>query len=180
MGDRSLPIPGDIGFYTIAGHVGGWVNICQAVIRDSCVFTHAFLAVGPNLGIEAMPGGARWCNLTDRMKPGYAYARLPLTQGQRDALMPEAEKLRYARGGKGIGYSFADYLALGLLHYGIRPKRLRSYVESSGHMICSQLVDYLLCRVGYHVFTDGRLSQDVTPGALYYATDPRVIKPPPE
>jgi hypothetical protein len=34
-------------------------------------------------------------------------------------------------------------------------------------MICSQLVDTILCRAGYHLFADGRLPQDVTPGALF-------------
>jgi hypothetical protein len=174
------PIPGDVGFGVIAGRVGGWVNLGQAWLGDGCRFTHTYLVVAPDLCIEAMPGGARWGNVHDRLGPGHAYARLPLTDEQRAALLPEAQKLRYARGGRGVGYSFLDYAALGLWHYGIRAPWLRYRIQSSGHMICSQLVDYLLCRVGHHVFTDGRLPQDVTPGALFYATDPRVIKPPPE
>jgi hypothetical protein len=174
------PIPGDIGFYTIAGRVGGWVNLGQAIIRDACVFTHTYLVVAPDLCIEAMPGGARWGNVHDRLGPGHAYARLPLTDEQRAALLPEAEKLRYARGGRGIGYSFLDYAALGLWHWKVRAPWLRRRIQDSGHMVCSQMTDYLLCKVGFHLFDDGRLPQDVTPGSIYYATDPRVIKPPPE
>jgi hypothetical protein len=98
------PIPGDVGFYTIAGRVGGWVNFGQAIIRDACL----------------------------------------------------------------------DYAALGLWHYGIRAPWLRRRIQDSGHMICSQMTDHLLCKVGFHLFDDGRLPQDVTPGAIYYATDPRV------
>jgi hypothetical protein len=72
---------------------------------------------------------------------------------------------RIARPG-GIKYSFADYLALALAHLGLRPKWLRNYIAKSNRQICSQLADYELCAVGYHVFDDGRLPQDVTPGAL--------------
>lgn len=176
MTERMMPIAGDVGFSTIAGRVGGWVNVGQAVLRDACRFTHAFLVVAPDLCIEALPGGARWGNVHDRLGPGYAYARLPLTDDQRAALLPEAQKLRYARDGRGVGYSFLDYAALGLWHFGIRAPLLRSRIQSSGHMICSQMCDYLLCRVGFHVFDDGRPPQDVTPGSLFYATDPRVIR----
>jgi hypothetical protein len=41
-------------------------------------------------------------------------------------------------------------------------------------MICSQLADYLISSAGFKLFTDGRLHQDVTPGDLVYATDPRL------
>lgn len=67
----------------------------------------------------------------------------------------------------GVPYSFLDYLSLTLLHLGL-PRRLTARrVTDSGHMICSQLVDTVLCRAGYHLFDDGRLPQDVTPGALF-------------
>ena len=69
----------------------------------------------------------------------------------------------------GTPYSFLDYLSLALLHAGFRKwgSWARNRVTSSGHMICSQLVDAALTDTGFHVFEDGRLPQDVTPGALF-------------
>jgi hypothetical protein len=74
----------------------------------------------------------------------------------------------------GIKYSFTDYLALALAHWGIRARVLRNYIKKSGRMICSQLADYLVSHAGFQLFTDGRWPQDVTPGDLVYATDPRL------
>jgi hypothetical protein len=161
-------MPGDVGFYTIAGRVGGFVSIGQALLRDECWFTHAFIVGeryenGTAMIVEAMPHGARRVGLvgTDRCGPGYGWARLPLTLGQR------ASVSEYANATIGTPYSFLDYLSLSLLHLGLPRKLTAGRVTSSGHMICSQLVDYVLCRAGFHLFADGRLSQDVTPGALF-------------
>lgn len=174
---RDLQV-GDIGFYVIAGRVGGFVSFGQwlidfvALIKGRNVegswFTHAFIVVGKHPGgdvtiIEGMPGGARRVRLTlaERCGPGYGWARLPLSALQ------QASVAEYAEGLVGTPYSFLDYLSIALLHLGV-PRRLAAgRVTDSGHMICSQLVDHLLCRAGFHLFTDGRLSQDVTPGALF-------------
>lgn len=159
---------GDVGFSTIGGHTGAAVNVGQAILRDSCRFTHAYLVLSGDRCIEAMPAGARIVPLGDRHGPGYAYAQLELTDTQRNMAGEIAHRL------EGTPYSFADYLALAAVQVHISTPRLRRYVSSSARMICSQLVDHILCQVGFHVFTDGRLPQDVTPGDLFYATDPRV------
>ncbi|HEU4754272.1 MAG TPA: hypothetical protein VFU47_14275 [Armatimonadota bacterium] len=156
-------LPGDVGFSVIPGTIGGWVNIGQALLRDSCVWTHAYLVLPDGMLIEAIPSGARIVPVADRFGPDYAYARLPLTLEQRAKMGSIGEEL------EGTPYSFADYLALAALEWHLPTWRwLREYVSSSGHMICSQLVDYALCRAGFHLFDDGRLPQDVTPGALYW------------
>jgi len=143
--------------------LGVGVSIGQAIIGDGCRFTHAWIYVGDGDALEAMPGGAR----ARPYAPGYGpIYRLPLTTEQR------ASVALYARQLIGRPYSFADYAALALHHRAPRARItawVRRYVTDSGHMICSQLVDYVLCRSGYHVFDDGRLPQDVTPGDLYYA-----------
>lgn len=180
--------PGDLGFATIAGHVGGWVNWAQAIIRDACVFTHVFAVVHPlghpqhpdGLIVEAMPSGARFAPLRPRTGPGYAYARMELSDEQRAMVPAIAMGFTAARNGRGVPYSFADYLWLAFKHWHIPAPHLRQLIKNRGHMICSQLGDELHRRLGNQIFTDGRWAQDVTPGALYYATDPRVIKPPPE
>lgn len=158
---------GDIGFATIGGRLGASVALGQALLRDECWFTHTWIvaqAEGPFASIvEAMPRGARRVFLkdVDRCGPGSGWVRLPLTLGQR------ASVTEYALALRGIPYSFLDYASLAALHLGLPRKLLAGRVTSSGHMICSQLVDHVLTRSGFHLFDDGRLSQDVTPGALF-------------
>lgn len=72
-------------------------------------------------------------------------------------------------GGKypnGIPYNYLDYLAIGLEHFKIDLPIVRNRVRREDRMICSQLVDYIYKQNGIHLFTDGRLPQDVTPGDL--------------
>lgn len=156
-------LPGDVGFSTIGGRTGALVNIGQALLRDPCRFTHAWIALSDRFILEAMPGGARVALASGRTGPVY---RLPLDGAQRNAVADHGHRLA------GTPYGFADYAALALQQWAPRTalaRSVRSYVTDSGHMICSQLVDHLLCKSGYHLFTDGRLPQDVTPGDLFYA-----------
>lgn len=66
----------------------------------------------------------------------------------------------------GTPYSFLDYLALAMHRLHIPAPGLRSYIASTGHMICSQLVDQCELEGGMHLFTDGRWPGYVTPAAL--------------
>jgi hypothetical protein len=169
---------GDVGFYTIAGKVGGFVSIGQWLIdfvnllrgkdTEQSWFTHTFIVVevsatGSVAIVEAMPRGARAVHLTgvDRIGRGYGWARLPLSDAQQHNV--GAVWREYI----GTPYSFLDYLSLALLHAGLPRRFTARRVTDSGHMICSQLVDTILCRAGYHLFADGRLPQDVTPGGLF-------------
>jgi hypothetical protein len=116
------------------------------------------------MAVEAMPGGAREVNIADRWTSDYVYLRLP------DETCGPVVGLRAglaAIGLVGTPYSFIDYLALALRHWGFRAEWLRARITSYGHMICSQLVDQSLTHAGVHVFSDERLPQDVTPGALF-------------
>jgi hypothetical protein len=161
------PRPGDFGLTKIGGFVGWWVGLGQFITGDASRYTHAFIVLDNNQVIEAMPGGAviapldKYLGLNADGSPKAIYANLEdLTDEQREIIVREARKA------EGIPYSFLDYLSLALLHFGIKPKRLRKYIADSGHMICSQLVDHYHCVAGYHMFKDGRLPQDVTPGDL--------------
>ena len=139
------------------------VTAGQAIIGDGCRFTHAWVSLGSGLILEAMPGGARIVD--GYARPGPVF-RLPLSVTQAN------NAAAYGRLLEGTPYGFSDYLALALHQFAPHSPltaRVRRYVSSSGHMICSQLVDHLLCRAGYHLFDDGRLPQDVTPGDLFYA-----------
>lgn len=163
--DVSQLRPGDVVFSTISGRVGWWVNLGQALLRDSCRWTHARIVVDGGMWVEAMPTGAR-IRPVDLLSGPLAIARLPLTTPQRYELD------RVARDLIGTPYGFSDYLALAAWEWNLPGRQaLRRYVSSSGRMICSQLVDHALCEAGFHLFDDGRLPQDVTPGDLFYATE---------
>lgn len=164
--------PGDLGFTRITGFTGWWIARGQSLIGDANRFTHVFVVLDDDTVIEAMPNGARYAPLDREYKTDVLYARLPLTTDQRSKLVSEARRLMARPGG--IKYSFTDYLALALAHWGIRPRLLRKYIQKSNRMICSQLADYLISHAGFKLFNDGRMSQDVTPGDLVYATDPRL------
>lgn len=153
--------PGDVGFSTIGGMVGVIPNIGQALLNDACRYSHVYIHIGGGMVLEAMPGGARIVPGAHRPGPWF---RLPLSNAQRIQVPHYGETL------EGLPYSFMNYPALIWHEYEwVGHKMLRSYISHSKRMICSQLVDHLLCQAGYHVFNDGRWPQDVTPGDLYYA-----------
>ncbi len=164
--------PGDLGFTRITGFTGWWVARGQSLIGDSNRFTHVFVVLDDDTVIEAMPSGARYAPLDREYKTDVMYARLPLTADQRSKVVSEARRLMARKGG--IKYSFMDYVYLALRHWGIPAFLLKRYIQKSGRMICSQLADYLITHAGFKLFDDGRLHQDVTPGDLVYATDPRL------
>jgi hypothetical protein len=181
------PQPGDAGFSTITGAGGAVPMWGQALLHDACRFDHALWVVNA-LGdpefpdgriVQAMPHGAEFQPLRRRIRPGFAYASIPLAPEQRAMVQAIALGFVNARGGRGIGYSFLSYPALAAVQWRLPIPHLKKYIANRGNMMCSQLVDEGLRRIGYHVFDDGRWVQDVTPGDLYYQFDPRVVKPAP-
>lgn len=189
--DRPIvPQAGDLGFATIAGGVGGAINVGQAILRDACRFSHVFVVVREvgdenwpdGLIVEAMPEGARVRPLADRLVPGYAYRYMPLTAEQRAMVPAVARSFTSARDGKGVPYSFGTYAVLALAQYRVTRwsvPRLEHLIDDRGHLICSQLADELHHRIGHYLFSDGRWRGDVTPGDLWYVGDPQIIEPAP-
>lgn len=159
---------GDIGFSRIGGFTGLWVSLGQLIIGDPCRYTHAYIVLDDDTVIEAMPGGARIASIHGRSPADgmFYYSRLNLDADQRAAIVREARAL-IARPG-GVKYGFSDYLALALARLGIKPKMLLKYIANNNRMICSQLVDYVYCKADIKLFNDGRPSQEVTPGDLFY------------
>lgn len=156
------PLPGTFGLSQIGGTVGALVAAGQLVAGDPSPFTHAFVVLDDETVIEAMPGGARIVPLEDRLdwRPIAWSWMIPLIDVERQAISDAARQL------EGVPYSFLDYISLGLLHTGVRRSYVLKRVKSSGHMICSQLVDATYLRGGVHLFDDGRWSGDVMPGSL--------------
>lgn len=181
-----LPPPGSYGLSRIGGLLGAFVAAAQAFTGDGSRYTHAFVVVSATEVVEAMPSGARVAPLADRLAdPHVRFCDAPIQRAgaryraditglahdvdrwvadfehvYRGFVVEEAHRV------VGVGYSFADYLALGLAHLGARPAWLRRYIARSGRLICSQLVDEVYRRSGIHLFDDGRLPMDVTPGDL--------------
>ncbi len=176
------PQPGDIGLSPITGRGGRIARYGQVLLGDDCRFHHAYFVLPgsarPELGAEllayeAMPRGSRIVPMDDRYGTSYAYARLPWTAAQRDAA------IAHALGKEGTPYSFADYVALTAQRLRIPAPHLDAYVASSGHEICSQAVDNIVCcgvtdpadprfEQTFHLFRDGRRASEVTPGDLFY------------
>lgn len=156
---------GDYGLTQIVGYVGVLVGIGQVLIGDGSRFTHAFVVVDAELGlaVEARASGAR---VVDYRKVygsrDTVFSHMELTDEQRQKIVAAAEAM------VGRGYGWGDYVALALAHRGFRPKWLVRYIGNSDRLICSQLVDYDYLLAGVHLFNDGRMPQDVTPGDLTY------------
>lgn len=154
------PRPGDFGLVKIKGLVGAFVTAGQWFLGDFSKWTHAFVLLDDGTVIEAMPQGAQIVPLSHYDGREILWSNLPLTQRQRRDIVSEARSL------VGTPYSFADYGALFVERLGVGWGLTKDYVTETGHLICSQLVDEVYKRAGVHLFDDGRLSQDVTPGDL--------------
>lgn len=182
--------PGMFGLSIISGKTGALVAAGQALTGDGSQYTHAFLVLDNDEIIEAMPQGARVVKFADRADDVGGIVLCDPVAARIADIKAEDSKLGYAdnygsegyyehiednlrsyivtiaRGFEGTPYSFLDYAALSLAHFGVKAERLRKFMLNKGHMICSQLVDEVYRRSGIQLFDDGRLPMDVTPGDL--------------
>jgi hypothetical protein len=170
--------PGDIGFGPIHGNVGIAIRAALAIADGGAPYQHVYqitgrLDSGVVKAVEAMPGGAREVVINGRWTKDYCYVR-----PNYDSVDQAKAVARTALDLIGTPYSYLDYLALFAHHAHLPVPHVDAYIKSSNHMICSQLVDYCLCKAGWHTFDDGRLPQDVTPSALFNVLDrwsPRLV-----
>lgn len=181
--------PGMFGLTVIGGNLGKLVRFGQRIVeRQDYTYTHAFLVVSDELVIEAEPGGAvfapvsKYADRSDVLisdlpiqlevsravegwaKAGFSYANSDAARAY-DAILRRRVVL-FGQQCEGVPYSYLDYFALALERFNIHIKAVQNRVERSDRMICSQLVDWVYSEVGIHLFDDGRLPQDVTPGDL--------------
>ena len=159
--DLYTPKPGDIGITTISGWGGKGIQAAQKLMGCSWdAKQHAFgvESVEPGTGtvwiVEAMPDGARhvanwhtdsqtlYLRCPEKYRASVAQAYLDLV---------------------GTPYSWLDYQMIALHHLHIPAPHLKSYIMSTKHMICSQLVDEGALRGGWHLFDDGRWPGYVPP-----------------
>lgn len=153
------PKPGSMGFSTIGGMVGFWVGLGQYLNRDGSKYSHVFIVLDDETVVQAMPNGAEVVPLSTYLGSAI-FIEWGITDEQSQVIVNEARKL------VGTPYGFSDYVALALARFGIKPKWLARYVENNGRLICSQLADLVYSRAGIHLFDDGRLPNEVTPGDL--------------
>ena len=113
--------------------------------------------------VEATPEGAvetAWHY--DGRPYMWSSGHIGLDTVQRNAIASQALYLVKEK----VGYSFLDYAALTAHALHLSTKWLQNYIGDSGHMICSQLVDYCYEMASVHLFDDQRWSGFVTPSDL--------------
>src|SRR5690606_40928109 len=72
----------------------------------------------------------------------------------------------HKRVGTDYNWTTYFYLAAYRLHLPVTTALLKRRVSRSDKLICSQAVDDIYRTAGVHLFNDGRLPYDVTPGDL--------------
>lgn len=164
----TTPQLGDFALTRVHGFTGAFIRAGQRLIGDGAPVQHAYIYAGGGQIVQAMPGGAELKPLEEANEPVmWSTGRVPLTPLQRMQICYEAREL------VGTPYSFLDYASIALAHYRIRPRWVRDYVASTGHLICSQLVDEVYRRAGVDLFEDDRIPGDVTPGDLWWLLNSR-------
>lgn len=163
-----MPQPADFFLGPMEGRIGTAVAFGQFLNGEGFLpYRHAGILLPNGKTVEAMPGGAIIGEI-DRYDPEklrWSSGLIELTDEQRELICA------YGRASRGIPYSFADYAALALHRFKVPAPGLQKYISNSGHMICSQLVDFIYARSGVHLFKDGRWPGYVTPGSLNMLLD---------
>lgn len=156
--------PGRIGLTHIHGDVGKMVEFGQYLNGNGfTAWEHAFMDLGDGTLIEAEPGGARIRALTEYdPRDVYWCDRIYGTVSYSQKIAAGF----YGKTLEGTPYSFLDYYALATHRLHIPAPGLRSYLASSKHMICSQLVTHAYKLAGVDLFPY-LWTGYVTPGMLY-------------
>lgn len=168
------PQPGDAFLTQIGGALGLGIRAGQAIAGDLSRYTHAGIVLPGGRVIAGQPGGAR-IDPIGSIIDDRPLAFLPLPEwADRQAVCETAEAMR------DWPYGWLSYLWIGLARVGLKPRWLRAAVGDAGAgLICSAFVDEVWRRSGVHLFDDGRLVGEVTPGDLahvgtvhHYGTGP--------
>lgn len=123
---------------------------------------HAGIYLGNGEVIEALSAGAAVSPVAN-YDGELHWSTYPLTDEQRTRVVEEARKLI------GVPYSWVDVACVALAHLiGVHVSEpVRKRLRRQDRLMCSQLVDTAYLNAGIHLFGDGRLPGDVSPGDLY-------------
>lgn len=159
-----MALPGTIVLGRITGFVGKLVWLGQAINGDSSYWTHAGIVTKNPRVFEARPNSAGYSTLNGPNGQWAVWDLVPwdLTEAQRAAIVAECHR----RAGTGYNWGTYFYLAAYRLRLPLVTQLLAKRVARSDKMICSQMVDDIYRVCGIHLFDDGRLPHDVTPGDL--------------
>lgn len=137
----------------------GWAGLGIRIITRSSV-NHAFVYVGDGFIIEAQPAGARHAPAS--LYPGALWSGPGLTAGRGEAIAAAARTL------VGTPYSWVDCAAIGLTDlFGWHvPEPVRKRLNRRDRLMCSQLADTAYLMAGVHLYADGRVPGDCSPGDL--------------
>lgn len=159
-----MPQPGDFGLTRISGAAGDAIRVGQWLNGNGfSAYEHAFVVVDNDQIVEAMPGGALLSPLSEYPDSTTVFSTWTLTDVSRRAIVAAAKAMI------GTPYSAYDYFAIAAHRLHLPMPGLRSYIATSKHMICSQLVDLAYTAAGCRIFEDGRWPGYVTPGSLVKA-----------
>lgn len=159
------PEPGDFILVHEGGQGGETIHVLQILYGAGFSdFEHVALFAGDGHVIEMASGGIQIANASKYANTPHRWStgRIALTEANRAGIVGAARKYLAAK----VGYSWPDYAAMAAHHFDAKEQALKDYVASSGHMICSQLVDQCYADAGVHLFTDGRWPGYVSPGDL--------------
>jgi hypothetical protein len=157
-------LPGDYGVVPIGGDVGQLIRFGQWLNGSGFAnYEHAVVNIGGGLLVEAEPGGARTRPITEYANTIlWSSGHFDPTIGQRAKIVSAAIHFSNVA----VSYSFLDYLALFAHRLHLPVPGLRRYIASTGHEICSALVDACYQFAGIQLFP-GEWDGYVTPGMLY-------------
>jgi hypothetical protein len=163
---------GDFCCVPISGEVGKLISFGEWLNGDGFgVYDHAEIYVGMadqkapyGYTFGAYPGGAAYVPLPCPAEtlPGslWSSGKFSLTELQR------GQVLSTCAAAKGVSYSSLDYFALIAHRLHLPVPGLKNFISDSGHMICSQLVDFAYMNAGVHLFKDDRWPGYVVPADL--------------
>lgn len=176
---RGQPQPGDLILLKIQGWVGWLVWLLQAINGDLSKWTHVAVMLDDDTVFEAQPGGAAitpWSEYKDRPHAVVKYCQVRANHGSVAhpwQLLPlgltaakRIDIVATARHFVDTQYNWATYFYLAAYRVGIRPRWLKDRVQRVDKLICSQAGDEIYSLNRIHLFADGRLPCDVTPGDL--------------
>lgn len=149
---------------------GGFVGWTIRFLTRSRM-NHAGVCLGDGHTVEAQAAGAvRKTEQTGGVDVDFGvslWVRIDrLAPGRSRAIADEAEKLL------GAPYNFWDLLAVAWACRNdptgpvVKPNRWQRRLMRDDRLICSQLVDLACLRASVHLFNDGRLPGQVTPGDI--------------
>ncbi|MGZ4587718.1 MAG: hypothetical protein ACXVX9_07930 [Mycobacteriaceae bacterium] len=150
----------DLGAFGVSATSGWKAWVIRAVTRSAV--NHAFVYVGNGQIVEANPSGAAVGNVDEY--PHTIWSHMALTTQQRHAIANAADTL------VGTPYSWVDDACIGLADlFGWHvPEPVRARLSRRSRLMCSQLVDVAYSKAGVHLFPDGRIPGDVSPGDLLH------------